>query len=182
MREFFFAHLPHCLAGLILLARLADIGTTWLATPRLMLESNPFVRRLPRTTAILSLFLFLVPYWAPGPSLIILVPSLLVSANNASRLWVYRAVGEEQAFENALASAARARVRPTLISLALPPLFFTVLAGLLVLFYPDPVRDWGYWFALGLVTYALAMLVYGPLSFFRLRKFARLRGLGPTQE
>lgn len=181
MRAFFFANLPHCLAALILLARLADIGTTWLATPRLMLESNPFVRRLPRTTAILSLFLCLVPYWAPGPSLIILVPSLLVSANNASRLWVYRAVGEEQAFENALVSAARARVRPTLISLALPPFFFALLAGLLILIYPDPVHDWGYWFALGLLAYALALLIYAPLSFLRMRKLARARGLGSAQ-
>lgn len=175
MREFLLAHLPDCLAALILLSRLADIGTTLLATPRLRLESNPLVRRLPRTTAIASLFLCLLPYWAPGPSLVILVPSLLVSASNAAKLWTYRAVGEERAFETALATAARAHVGPTLAVLMLPPLIFAVLAAVLMLFYPDPARDWGYWFALGILTYALALFIYGPLNFFRLRKLAAAR-------
>lgn len=178
MRAWFFANLPHCLAALILFARLGDIGTTWLATPRFMLESNPFVRRAPRVVTFLSLLVCLIPYWTPAGSLIILVPSLLVSANNAGRLWVYRAVGEEQAFRGALEAAARARPRAALAMLMLPPLFFAVLAGVLFLFYPEPTRDWGYWFAYGLLAYALVLLVYGPLNFLRLRKLALARGLG----
>ncbi|HKK05962.1 MAG: hypothetical protein P8009_03115 [Gammaproteobacteria bacterium] len=181
MREWFFANLPHCLAALILFARLGDIGTTWLATPRFMLESNPFVRRAPRTVMILSLLLCLIPYWTPAGSLIILVPSLLVSANNAARLWVYRAVGEEQAFRSALQAAGQARVRPTLAILTLPPLFFAVLAGVLFLFYPEPTRDWGYWLAYGILAYALVLLVYGPLNFLRLRKLALAQGPGAAQ-
>jgi len=172
MREWFFANLPHCLAALILFARLGDIGTTWLATPRFMLESNPLVRRAPRTVSTLSLALCLVPYWTPAASLLVLVPSLLVSANNASRLWAYRAVGEEQSYRSALQAAGRARLRPTLFTLMLPPLFFAVLAGVLFMFYPEPARDWGYWFAYGILVYALVLLVYGPLSFLRLRKLA----------
>ena len=36
----------HVLCALLLLARVADLGTTYLATPSLALEANPIVRKL----------------------------------------------------------------------------------------------------------------------------------------
>ena len=46
MSRFFAESFEHALCGLILLSRLADIGTTSLITPQLKLEANPIMRRL----------------------------------------------------------------------------------------------------------------------------------------
>src|SRR5262249_19699539 len=53
----------HVLALLILIGRVGDIGSTYLATPRLTLEANPFVRRLRWPFGVVSLGLCLVPYY-----------------------------------------------------------------------------------------------------------------------
>jgi membrane protein implicated in regulation of membrane protease activity len=54
--------------------------------------------------------------------------------------------------------------------LLLPGFFMTVLGGLILLFYPDPNFDWGFYVAMGVFLYAFVLLLYGPLSFFRLRR------------
>ena len=85
MREMLFGNLEHLLCVLILAARLGDIVTTYLVTPRLKLEMNLIVRRLGWKFAFSSLALCLVPYYSVDISLIILVPSLLVSLPTQDR-------------------------------------------------------------------------------------------------
>jgi hypothetical protein len=40
------AQLPHAVAFLLLLARIGDVGSTYLISPTLKLEANPIIRRL----------------------------------------------------------------------------------------------------------------------------------------
>src|SRR5258705_7546892 len=117
-------NLQHSLALLILLGRVGDLGSTYLASPTLKLEANPFIRRARWPAGILSLGLCLIPYYNTALAVLVLVPSLLVSGNNLARGWVARAVGEDEM----LAFLQRAARRtPPLVAIA-----FTAGAGAFV--------------------------------------------------
>lgn len=170
MTEYLFENLDHTLAVLVFVARLGDIGTTYLATPNLKLEANPFVRKLRWPFAVFSLVLCLVPYYSPAMAVVVIVVSLLVSVSNSQRLWLVRAIGEEEYF-NLMLSAARKAKMPSTIAILLLPGSFTVVFGVLILFlYPSPNNDWGFYVSIGVFLYAFVLLSYNPMSFFRLRK------------
>lgn len=168
----------HLIAALVLVSRLGDVGTTYLVSPSLKLEANPLARRLKWPFALASLGLALLPYWSVAMALIVLVPSLLVSASNAAGAWLVRAVGEEDYARLSAQAAASARLLPALFMLMLPPFFITLLGLTILLFYPDPDLDYGYYLALGVFGYALALIVYRPLAFFRMRRIGRGDGGG----
>lgn len=163
----------HLVALLVLLSRLGDVGTTYLVTPQLKLEANPLARKLKWPFAVASLGLAFLPYWSVPLALIVLVPSLLVSASNAAGIWVVRAIGEDEYFRLVVRAAASAKVMPALL-LNLLPAFFTALLGYTIqLFYPDPEFHYGYYIGLGVYTYALVLLLYRPLAFIRMKKIGR---------
>ncbi|MGD8594071.1 MAG: hypothetical protein PVF82_14660 [Gammaproteobacteria bacterium] len=58
-------YLPHLLAVLILIARIGDIGTTYLLWPNLKLETYPIFRRLRWPYAIATLLIYPIPYVSP---------------------------------------------------------------------------------------------------------------------
>jgi hypothetical protein len=76
----------HSLAALILVARIGDIASTYLATPRLVLEANPIARRLGWPFALLTLLLALAPYYNTAAGVLVLVPSLLVASRNCGSI------------------------------------------------------------------------------------------------
>lgn len=155
----------------VLISRIGDIGTTYLATPKLKLEANPFARKFRWPFALASLLLCLLPYYSPPLAIIALVASLLVSASNASKLWVIRAMGEDRFYNLMIDLAGNSKVVPSVMCMLAPPIFISMLSGSLMFFYPDPT-DWGYYFAYGIATYALVMFIYGPLFYFKLRRRA----------
>jgi hypothetical protein len=59
MREYIITHvtIEQLLCALILVARLGDIGSTYLVTPNLLLEANPVVRKLRWPFALATLLL-----------------------------------------------------------------------------------------------------------------------------
>lgn len=81
--------------AIVLASRGCDLGSTWLATPNLTLEANPFARRLGWKAGIL-LNLFLGPAFACWPMLAISLSttSLLVAARNLQHAWLMRSLGE----------------------------------------------------------------------------------------
>ena len=162
----------HFLAALILVARLGDIGTTYLVTPSLKLEANPLIRRFRWPYAIATLLLCFTPYLSAPGAVIILVASLLVSTSNSLRIWLIRTVGEEEYHRYVVYNAGRAKPRRSLAFLLLPGFFMSMLATTIILFYPDPAHDWGFWIAMGVFTYALVLLLYLPASFVRFRREA----------
>ena len=162
-------NLEHILAVMILVARMADIGSTYLATPNLKLESNPLLRKFRWPLAAFSLITCIVPYFSVPAAVVVIVMSLLIAFSNSTRLWIIRALGEQAYFDLMLQATAKARVKETLIWLLLPALFISLLGILMLLLYPDPELHLGFFFAMGIFMYALVIVTYQPKNFFRLR-------------
>lgn len=76
-------------------ARACDLGSTWIATPRLTLEGNPIARRLGWRWGIpLNLLLALGFACWPLLSISLITTSCLVAARNLQSAWVMRTMGE----------------------------------------------------------------------------------------
>lgn len=171
MREYFLSHLSHFLCGLLFLSRLGDIVSTYLVSPELKLEANPIAKKLGWSFALASLLVCLIPYYSAPMSIIILVPSLMVSASNTSKIWFARAYGESEYQELLQRMARRSRLSDSLVP-NLAAAAFTALIGLiLLLLCPDPQKDWGFWFGFGFLAYALAIAFHG--SMFLLKLFRK---------
>jgi len=168
-------NLEHILAVMILLARAADIISTYLATPSLQLESNPLLRRFRWPMAAVSFVMCVIPYFSIPAAVVVIVMSLLIAFSNSTRLWIIRALGEQAYFELMLQATAKAQVKETLIWLLLPAVFISLLGILLLLLYPDPNLQLGFFFALGIFMYALVLVAYQPKNFFRLRSLSNKR-------
>jgi hypothetical protein len=162
---FFASHIEACLAAALLVARLADIGSTRFATPNLRLEMNPVARKLGWPYAWATVGLCVLPYvadWGSFVAVPIIVASLFVAASNLSRAWMMRTLGEDEYL--VFSRAAFARARPALVygSIVVSSSLIAAAGGLLMLFYPKP-DEWANSFALGIVVYGLAIAVHASL-------------------
>lgn len=173
MHAFITGHFELVLCFLILLARAGDIGSTFLATPKLVLEANPIMRRLGWWFAPLTLLVCLVPFYSTAIGVVLLVPSLFVSASNISKIWVVRAYGELEYRELLYRLARKSKKRYALAGVAASSSFIGLAGGVLLYLSPDPDREWGYWFALGLLGYAFAICLHRSLFVFRIFRIAR---------
>jgi hypothetical protein len=160
-------HIRHDVAALLLVARLGDIGTTWLATPTLVLEANPVVKKLGWWFAGPTLLLCLLPYYSLPFALVALMGSLLVSASNASKVWMMRAVGEHEYRAFLVGVARRSRLGRALGSVYAAAGFVTLTGLSVLLFYPT-ADEWGFYIGAGIVVYAMAMAFHGTVFVVRL--------------
>lgn len=159
----------HFLAALVLLARLGDVVSTRLVTPRLLLEANPVARWLGWPFALATLFLAVIPYFDAGIGVALLAVSLLVSASNFYRGWFVRAIGEEE-FEQLVLRAARRGRRAEALGFVIASGTSALIAGV-VLMWLSGASSWGYWFGFGIVIYGFAIGGHG--SLYVLRVFRR---------
>ena len=164
------SHFRHVLAGLVLLSRLGDMGSTLIISPSLALEANPAVRRFSIPMLALGLAVVLLPYYHTGLAVAVLIASLLVTGHNLSRGWLAHALGEKEMsalFERAARRSTRARALGFTLgasgAVALAAAVLIVLSGQGV---------WGYWGAIGVLGYALGLALHG--SLFMLRLFRRI--------
>lgn len=178
MHAFFIENLEPILAVLILIARAGDIGTTFLATPKMTLEANPLMRRFRWPFALLTLLLFLSPYWSIEAGIVILIVSLLVSTTNSVRLWFVRAIGESEYQQLLVKVSHRANFTNSIMLTLLPGFFMSLLGGTLMVFYPDENAGMAFYFALGIVSYGFTLLVNVPSNFLRLRKLPEQKPVG----
>ena len=160
-------NLANTLAALILVARLGDIGSTYLATPTMRMESNPLMRFGGWRLAILTLLACLIPYYSAQLGLTALILSLLVTASNLSKGWLMRSLGEEH-YQVMIATAAARSSLPAALGFVLVGASSVGLAGVIMLLVSGGSGTWGYWAASGVVLYALATAVYGSLAAVRL--------------
>lgn len=181
MREFILTHIrfEHLLCGLILLGRLGDIISTYLVSPKLQLEANPLVRKLGWRFASATVLLCLIPYWSTAGGVVVLIPSLMVSAANISKIWFARAYGESEYYELLLRLARESRLASALVPILVAASFIAVIGLVLLLLSPDPSRNWGYWFALGFLAYALAIGFHG--SMFAIRLFRKAQRMDEAE-
>jgi hypothetical protein len=162
--------LPHVIAFLLLLARLGDVGSTYLVSPTLKLEANPIVRRLRWPFAGVTILAAAVPYYSVPVGLTFLVASLLVCASNCSRIWFVRTIGESDYHRLVIDTACRAPLGLGVVFCLLSPLCMATLGGVTFLFYPSLQRDWAAWIGYGFIIYACAMGLFGTSAFLRYRK------------
>jgi len=174
MLDFIFENLKHTLCILILVSRIGDIGTTFLVTPTLTLEANPIARRLGWRFALLTLAVCAVPYFSLNYGVMILVPSLMVSAGNAGKVWAARTMGEQQYKAMMLSLAAKSKLRHALGGVLLSATFIVLLGVVILLLYPDPLEELAFWFGAGIVAYGFVIAIHGSLWFIKLFREANV--------
>lgn len=157
------------LLALVLLGRLADLGSTWLATPNLALEANPVARRLGWRGGIL-LNALLAPVFACWPLVAISLSttSLLVAARNLQHAWLMRSLGEF-GYRSWFVQRVSECPRRLVFGCHLGEALLTGLVGLGLL--------WGarwqlipFGIGLGMVAYAVAVAVFTLTSLWRVRR------------
>lgn len=182
MREFITTHFEHVLCGLIFVARAGDIVSTFLITPKLALEANPIAKKLGWPFGVLTIFVCLIPYYSTPAGVIVLVPSLFVSASNTAKIWFVRSMGEMEYLNLLYRLARTTRLAHAVLGLLASALFIA-LAGMVLLFLaPDPAADWGYWYAIGILGYAVIIGLYGTIYICRLFHSARRGDFPHTNE
>ena len=154
----------------LLVARGADLFSTWMATPNLVLEANPIAKALRWkwgvTVNLVACVLF--AFW-PLPAIMIGTTSALVAAHNFQSAWLMRASGEES-----YGRWRTARFEETPITVFLLCLFLqSGLVGLVgvVLVLSTGGRELiPTGIGLGIVGYALSVLVFTLVSVWRNRR------------
>jgi len=164
--------LPHILCALILLARIGDLISTRLVTPKLRLEANPIVRRLGWRFAVPTLLACLVPYYYVPMGLTALVMFSFVCFHNWSRMWLPRTMGEESYEALILDIAGRSSLSRALTPLLIAYGFLELIGALLMVFSGGP-EQWAFWGALGLLLIGPMMLIHQTSFLVRLFKRAR---------
>jgi hypothetical protein len=173
MLAFAYENLPHVLCGLLLLARIGDIGTTYLVTPNLLLEANPIARKLGWPFALFTLSACLLPYVHIPMAVAALMTFLLVSARNAGKIWIARTIGERAYAAFVLDLARKSKLSHALLGLAASAFFVALAGATILLFYPSE-EEWGFWLGLGVLLYAGAVWFYGSLATIRLFRRAAM--------
>lgn len=173
-------NLEHVLCALLLIARVGDVATTYLVTPNLMLEANPVARKLGWPFALLTIGVCLLPYFNTALAVMALMGSFLVSASNARGIWMVRTIGEKEYLALLMNVARKSKLSHALLGTAASSFFVALAGGSVLLFYPEPSEDWGYWLGLGIVLYAGAIWIHGTLFMVRLFRRAALEATHAT--
>lgn len=158
----------HIIAALAVLSRIADVWTTYQVTPTLKLEANPLVSRFGWRFALLTILAGALPYYSPPLGVVIFTMSFIVAAFNASKIVTAKAIGEEEMAALSHRVILATPPWPGLLFLLMPGIFIGVVGSCLLFFYPDR-SQWGYYFALGMLAYSLAVFVWYPSHYFRIR-------------
>lgn len=156
------------IAALAIASRLADILTTYLVSPTLKLEANSLARRFGWPYAWLTVLVGLIPYVSLAAGIVVLTASFMVAASNASKILMARALGEDEMLALSQRILQATPLWPGILFMILPGVFVAALAGSLLYFYPSSTQ-WAYYFAIGLLTYAIAIFVWYPLRFIGAR-------------
>ena len=156
---------------LLLVSRGMDFLSTWVATPNLVLEGNPFAKILGWKWGIpLNLALcFTFAFW-PMPAIVVSTTSVLVAARNLQSAWLMRSMGELP-----YRDWHHERLQETSITLFLFCLFgqTILIAGVgaaLIYFTSEDRSIVPLAIGVGIIAYALAVLFFTLLAIWRLRR------------
>jgi hypothetical protein len=163
--------------ALLVFARGADFFSTWVATPRLMLEGNPIARWLGwRWGLVTNLALVaLLARW-PLAAIVVSTASVLVAARNFQSAWLMRSMGEEAYRAWFVRRLSETRITLYLLCLAGNTVLMALLGGALLLVsirYPEVhIAPMG--IGMGMIAYALAVVIYTLLALWRTRRREQL--------
>lgn len=153
---------------IILIGRGLDVLSTWIATPRLILEANPIARKL-GWSGILLLNITIIWWFAhyAVPALALTITSCLVAMRNFQVAWIMQSVSEETYRVRHDECIKNASIYLFLGCLAGQVLIPTALGvGLL---YLNPYGWLPEGCAMGLICYALAIGIHTSLDFYKTR-------------
>jgi len=156
------------MAAVVAFGRFCDLGSTYLATPRLLLEGNPLARRLGWRFG-LPVNAALVAGAASWPLLAVSLTttSLLVAARNLQSAWLMRSMGEASYRDwmgERLAFAPRGLARACFAGESLA---FLLVGGVLMWSARWQLIPFG--IGLGIASHGAAVLVFTSLALWRLR-------------
>lgn len=157
------------LVAILLCARGADLLSTYIATPNLVLEGNPVARKLGwRWGIVVNLMLALIFALWPLLAISLTTTSLLVAARNLQSAWIMRSMGETHYrlwMSQRLAESPRGLPWVCFLGEAL---LFGVL-GLSLLYFSNQ-RLIPFAIGLGVSGYGLAVAVFTSMGMLRARR------------
>jgi len=157
--------------AVLVFARGMDFLSTWVATPNLRLEANPLARKLGwKWGVVLNLVICgFVARW-PVVTVMFATTSLLVAARNFQAAWLMRSMGEEFYMHWMSSRIVKTPVGLYLFCLGAQAALFLIVGGILVWFCDHLIIPYG--IGVGTMVYAVAVLFYNLLSFWRIRRHA----------
>jgi len=158
--------------ALLVFARGMDFLSTWIATPNLVLEGNPFAKKLGwKWGLLLNVALVGVLSLWPLSAIVVATASVLVAARNFQSAWLMRSLGEE-----IYRTWHVERIRETRVTLYLSCLAGNTLLTAAVgaaLMYFSGLRLVPFAIGMGVVAYAVAVAFYSLLAIWRLHRAAK---------
>lgn len=163
MLGFIYSHFKHFMFGFLLISRLGDVLSTLFATPKLKFESNIIAKKLGKPYIFLTLLISLVAYYDIAISIVILIPSLLVSASNIGKIWFLRTFGEDNYHKLFLTLIKKNGVTGLILLNILSSFFIVLIAVIIFILYPRQ-EDWGFWIAYGFLLYGIIIIFWGTIN------------------
>ena len=179
-----FASRDYCLLLLLLVfARGMDFLSTWIATPNMVLEGNPFAKKLGwRWGLLFNLVLVSVLALWPLSAIVVATASVLVAARNFQSAWLMHSLGEEIYRRWHVERVQETRITVYLFCLAGNTLLTAGVGAALI--YASHLRLLlPFAIGMGMVAYAIAVAFYTLLAIWRIRRAAKreARELAATQ-
>lgn len=154
---------------LLIVSRGMDLLSTWVATPNLVLESNPLAKTLGWKWSIPFSFVpcFVLALWSL-PAIMVGTASVLVAARNFHNAWLTRSMGEHRYFAWYTQQAREAPVT-TFLWCLFGETVLTASVGVAIIYFSNPPLVL-VGIGAGIVVYAIAVAFYSLLAAWRLRR------------
>ena len=155
--------------AILAFSRAADFLSTWVATPRLVLEGNPIARWLGWKwgTVVNVVLITSLALW-PLSAIVVSTASVLVAARNFQSAWLMRSMGEEAYRFWYVQRMVETPIALYLLCLAGNTLLTAAVGVALILFSGGWLVTIGV--GMGVVAYAAAVVIYTLLSVWRSRR------------
>lgn len=162
--------------AILVFSRGADFLSTWVATPHLVLEGNPIAKWLGwKWGAVVNLILVTSLAMWPLSAIVVSTASVLVAARNFQSAWLMRSMGEEAYRDWYVQRMSETRITLYLFCLAGNTLLTAAVGVALIVFSVtrDCLLTVPMGLGMGIIAYAVAVIVYTLLSLWRSRRRRR---------
>jgi hypothetical protein len=159
--------------AILVFSRGTDFLSTWVATPHLVLEGNPIAKWLGwKWGAVVNIILVLSLAAWPLSAIVICTASVLVAARNFQSAWLMRSMGEDAYRDWYMQRMSETRLTLYLLCLAGNTLLTAVVGAAVIVF--STTRDYVLivptGIGMGIIAYAVAVIVFTLLSVWRSRQ------------
>ena len=155
--------------AILVFSRGTDFLSTWVATPHLVLEGNPVAKWLGwGWGTVVNLVLVTTLAMWPLSAIVVSTASVLVAARNFQSAWLMHSMGEEAYREWYVQRVSETRITHYLLCLAGNTLLTAMVGAALIVFSGGWIVTIG--IGMGIVAYAMAVIIYTLLSVWRSRR------------